>query len=657
MLTIKDNRNIDKTMKRILFIISAVAALVFTSCKKEVEDITSHYQIYARSNTDHVTLGNGSNIVAEFYPKTTDTGVDTDITFSFRVDPSRASQFTEAGAILLPETNYLFTKSVVSIPAMYMYDVSGEEICQLTVYHSDKLEPETVYFVPVVIEGLIGSGYAFYDKDEVFFITVKTTKAGTGSGTVGDPYKVRTVEDLYGMKELTVAGQTTYFKLENDLDLSGIANWTPLNTDGSDPFTIDFDGNGKTIRNLTCIDKPGASFFGAISGNIHDLIFDGCIVKAMEGAGEMAIVANLLGYKSGDVQTTVKNIVVKNSKVGDPEGINSSYQAFVAVCAEYATFENVYVEKSNSMTIDPGSSSPAGGLVAVVDRPCRFVRCGNAADLPGLQSKGIAGIVGQIYSGSISECWNTGNLTGNESVAGIAGTIGTIKSGSDTETHTISNCYNKGTITCSGQKSGGIAGILYNSSDILNCYDTGDIVSTPNQKGQIDGRGYGGIAGHVCNGGGWDYNVEDGGGTNRIISCHCFCEHIISTATKDDRPTSAPIIGFAHLYNTYKGCYRAPWFGNNDPSQTALVLAYDIAAIPVDQEDCSATNPLQAFDKGKSTAAGTIVGGHTSPYHGKMTDKATVSALVQSLGGDIAWDSAIWDFSGDTPTLKNNPER
>ena len=151
--------------------------------------------------------------------------------------------------------------------------------------------------------------------------------------------------------------------------------------------------------------------------------------------------------------------------------------------------------------------------------------------------------------------------------------------------------------------------------------------------------------------------METGGGVNRIISCHCFCKHIISTATKDDRPTSAPIIGFAHLYNTYRGCYRAPWFGNNDPSQTALVLAYDAAAIPVDQEDCSPTNPLQAYDKGKSTAAGTIVGGHTSPYHGKITDKTTVSALVQSLGGDIAWDSAIWDFSGDTPTLKNNHER
>ena len=657
MLTIKNNRNTDNTMKRISLIVATAAALVLASCTKQVEDITSCYRIFSKSNTENVTLGNGSYIISEFYPRTSDAGVDTDITITFKADPSLASQFTGEAALVLPEANYEFLKSTVTIKAMYRFDLGGTEICRIKISHSENLAPETLYVLPIVMEGVTGNDKASVDRDDILFITVRTTKEGSGNGSAEDPYKIKEIEDLYSMKEYLVAGQTVYFKLMNDLDLSSVANWDPINSDGENPFTVDFDGNGKTVSNLTCIDKAGASFFGAVSGNIHDLTFDNCTVKSESSSIDMAVVAYLLGFKSGEIQTTVKNIVVRNSKVGEPGGLNSSYQAFVAVGAEYATFENVYVEKSNTMTIDPGNSNPAGGLVAVTDRPCNFVRCGNAADLPGLQSKGIAGIVGKIYAGNISECWNTGDITGNEAVAGMAGTIGTVKSGSDTDIHTISNCYNKGTITCSGQKSGGIAGILYNSSDILYCYDTGDITSIPNQKGQIDGRGYGGIAGHVCNGGGWDYNIENGGGTNRIISCHCFCEHIISSATKDDRPTSSPIIGFAHLYNTYKGCYRAPWFGNNDPTQTALVLAYDAAAIPVDQEDCSPSNPLQAYDKGKSTAAGTIVGAHTSPYHGKMTDKTTVSALVQSLGGDIAWDSAIWDFTGNTPALKNNPER
>ena len=665
MLTIKDNRNTDKTMKRILFIIAAVAALAFTSCTKTVEDITSHYHIYAKSNTDHVTLGNDSNIVSEFYPKTTDAGVDTDITFSFRVDPSRASEFTEQGARLLPTTNYLFTKSVVSIPAMYRYDLSGQEICKLTVYHSDKLEPETVYFVPVVIEGLIGSGHAFFDKNEVFFITVKTTKAGTGNGTMENPYRVNNIEDLCGMKDLTVAGQTTYFRLEKDLDLSEVGNWSPLNTEDSNPFTIDFDGNGKTISNLKCTDVEGASFFGKVSGCIHDLTFEKAAIKAETAAINMAVVANSIG--GIEEQSHVRNVVIRNSSITVADGCSSGNQAFVSVYSENTAFENVYVEKSNTMTLNPSDEGQAAGLVAVVNKISTFNRCGNAADIIGEKHKGVAGIVGKMYKGDITESWNTGAITGNEDVAGIAGSFGDVKEGLDTRTHTIMNCYNRGKISAIGQRIGGIVGTLYNSTDLMYCYNVGDVVAKVKlSSGKTDGRCIGGIVGHACNGaGGWNYNSPNGGGVNRLISCHVFSQLIMSdtSGTTSARPGSGVIIGFAHLYNTYKGCYRAPWYGNNDPSATGLDISRTQypEAIPVDQEDSTPESPLQAFDKGKTTAAGTISGigdtNYSSPYHGKITDKTTVSALVQSLGGDIAWDSAIWDFSGDTPTLKNNHER
>ena len=69
---------------------------------------------------------------------------------------------------------------------------------------------------------------------------------GGGSGTETDPYLITTVtqlQDIQNSRLGQVAG--TYFRLENDLDLTGV-EWNPIQA-----FVANFDGNGKTITNLT----------------------------------------------------------------------------------------------------------------------------------------------------------------------------------------------------------------------------------------------------------------------------------------------------------------------------------------------------------------------------------------------------------------------
>lgn len=164
-------------MKRIFTIIAvAAAAIGFTSCNpmEKDEDITSYYKIIPKSNTDHVTLINGGSFISEFYPRTSDAGVDTDIIISFKADPSLASGYTAEKALPLPEANFMFIKSQTMIPAMYRYDLSGNETCKLIISYTDALAPGTVYVLPVVIEGISGNGKALIAKDDVLYITIKT---------------------------------------------------------------------------------------------------------------------------------------------------------------------------------------------------------------------------------------------------------------------------------------------------------------------------------------------------------------------------------------------------------------------------------------------------------------------------------------------------
>ncbi len=72
----------------------------------------------------------------------------------------------------------------------------------------------------------------------------------------------------------------------------------------------------------------------------------------------------------------------------------------------------------------------------------------------------IGGIAGYAYSSTITNCYNTGSVTGPSYVGGIAGYA--------SQGTSITNCYNTGSVTGSSYV-GGIAGYTY-SSTITNCY-------------------------------------------------------------------------------------------------------------------------------------------------------------------------------------------
>ena len=83
----------------------------------------------------------------------------------------------------------------------------------------------------------------------------------------------------------------------------------------------------------------------------------------------------------------------------------------------------------------------------------------------------VGGVCGN-NAGTITNCYNAGNLTAIESSADIGGICGYNNGG------TIANCYNTGTVTATGSIAsvGGVCGCSI--APISNCYNTGTVTAT-----------------------------------------------------------------------------------------------------------------------------------------------------------------------------------
>ncbi len=89
----------------------------------------------------------------------------------------------------------------------------------------------------------------------------------------------------------------------------------------------------------------------------------------------------------------------------------------------------------------------------------------------------VGGVCGSSY-GTISNCYNTGRVSGND--ANVGGVCGSSDG-------TITNCYNTGAVSSNSTRVGGVCGDNMQNGKISNCYNTGT-VSGANAVGGVSGR-------------------------------------------------------------------------------------------------------------------------------------------------------------------------
>ena len=111
----------------------------------------------------------------------------------------------------------------------------------------------------------------------------------------------------------------------------------------------------------------------------------------------------------------------------------------------------------------------------------------------------VGGVCGNNYTGTISNCYNTGSVSGIGTAGGVSGY---------NYTGSITDCYNIGSVSGSEGNVGGVNG--YNDGGtITNCYNTGSSVSGSGYVGGVNGRNQGTITN--C------YNTSSVSGKERYV--------------------------------------------------------------------------------------------------------------------------------------------
>lgn len=526
-----------------------------------------------------------------------------------------------------------------------------------------------------------------------------------GAGTESDPYRLSTTRDLLAMKPVLVKGQMTYFKLMNDIDMSSIDNWDPLNPDDPYDLGIVFDGGGHSLKNLKSKEKHYSSFFGVLYGKCYNVKFvDAEIVSASNsGAG---IIGGYIGTggKPAIVSGVEASGIVTNAGKGQPVG-------GLGGNAREATIENCTVNVTVSNPMGDGVNRTAtGGVVGkTMGSAVKIKNCvvrGIVEITKGVNNTYTGGIVGwQVDAGS--------EITGCEVYAAVksagervGGIVGHYQGG------TLSGCKFYGEVNAASRLAGGIAGITSSASIIENCLSSGKIICK-NIVGGIVGMnentltirccessstieinvngvdGVGGVLGLASNGKtvivedcifSGNMNVPTGQRVGGIVGD-------LGTGSSVRRCyVSGNITGWAGVGgivgragglvwnangngydNTIESCIA--WFdnitatrGDENGGSSGIIVGYtgtkntlkncwrkSTATLTAkycsevyDQEDADATTPLMIN-------AVPSMYTYIYPYHGKAAEAtAAASSLAQSLG----WSTDVWDLSGSEPKLK-----
>lgn len=297
---------------------------------------------------------------------------------------------------------------------------------------------------PSILNDYVKKGYELtLNQEETYYqVTLKQLFSG-GTGTEADPYIMGKDADLGQLRELVAGGETyagKFFKQTADLNLAGevwdgIGTYVGENSTDNRLFCGVYNGNGKTVSNITFAKKNYNGFFGNLGG--------------------AAIVSNL-------------TITVVGFDLDDTTTQNYGFGA----AAGYAMGTDVLLE---NITVNPavdGQASICGthnmaGIGARLAGKITLKDCVNNLDISTTYS-GIGGMCAiasqRDATGAIefNGCVNNGEITGDglnpgktdteAGSDGLAGILGYIEDGVKAGAKPVSfiNCVNNGTLQHTG---------------------------------------------------------------------------------------------------------------------------------------------------------------------------------------------------------------
>ena len=206
----------------------------------------------------------------------------------------------------------------------------------------------------------------------------------SGSGTKQDPYRINDEWDLCRLEDQVNAGNSfkgKYFKLMNDIDLGGKI-WYPIGVKSTAPFAGLFDGNDKTIKNMSIVLKDADynfysyGLFGFMKGVIRHLnMTNGYVVinRTESNEAQTLMVGLLCGLIANNMEENVFGAVYECNIQGSMGGNISNY------------FDMSYI----------------GGIAGIASNPVAIYKCQVDVRMTPQDVRYVGGIVG--YSSSLPD--------------------------------------------------------------------------------------------------------------------------------------------------------------------------------------------------------------------------------------------------------------
>ena len=313
----------------------------------------------------------------------------------------------------------------------------------------------------------------------------------SGSGTETDPYIIATSAQLAYLAQSVNGGNSysgVYFRLGSNICLDNLP-WTPIGDSNLNPFSGNFDGDGKGVYGLNV--NSSRQFVGLFG------VTDGASIKNCHVRGRIEASSSVAGGIVGGIagMTTVAGCTAKVTVIG----------------AEYVGGLVGYVEAGSSISdcsvkdcmVD--GYTYAGGLIGyILASDVRIINCSVSGVVKGVvECAGLVCCIDFYDNISISACTanvdlildSKKNSMGSSVCGGLAGEL------SDNNS-TWMNCGFNGSITTTGYGfdcMGAAVGLDRSKATFIGCWynadKTGGLPAIGYSTGDADGKDYPGIEG------------------------------------------------------------------------------------------------------------------------------------------------------------------
>ena len=271
------------------------------------------------------------------------------------------------------------------------------------------------------------------------------------------------IGDAYTAQKLTISGAkvSETAKISGTTAVGGIIG----NTNNDNDITIINAANSAAVTGTGNNVGGIVGYNGKTALKIKDCVNNG----AVSGTNQVGGILAQNNHSDTSVISCTNNGAVSGtgtgSNIGGVVGYNGKASVEIRDCTNSGTVSGV---------------TAVGGIIGIAnngnEETTTIADCKNAATVTGT-AIGIGGVAGKIEAGSkgvITNCWNDGEISGNERIAGI---VGLSAKGAELK---IGHCLNTKQInTVSAHYAAGICGLADQSIiEILDCLSVGTITCT-----------------------------------------------------------------------------------------------------------------------------------------------------------------------------------